>query len=130
MTRNWRLGGGILLSAVLLLAFALGRPRNAPASYSAFTRELRQGNVASVTISGRHAAVALHQGAPLEIVLPADMRDVIEELNSANAGIRFEDTPSWERILLNSTPFLVLLCLWLVLLFRFRGRPHGGLPFI
>jgi cell division protease FtsH len=101
-------------------------------SYSQFLDQVRAGRVASVSIFGdtsgtTPATCRLQNGDTVRTVLPSDYRDALAVMLERSVNVEIQDASSEPlRLLLNATPFLLLLALWLF--FFFRGFPHGDGP--
>lgn len=97
------------------------------ATYSQFLQQVRGGEVSGVSIaSAGSAAEATYQrkdGATVRTVLPADYRDALAILQDKPVNIEIREPSPWFA-LRNAVPFLLLLALWIVLMFRLRNHPH------
>ena len=128
-----------ILSALLLCLIAIiwvaltNRPPENALSYSQFLNRVREGQVASVIVFGNQSGPAraecrLKDGTRLRSVLPGDYRDALAVMQAQAVDIEIRDSASEPvRLLLNATPFLLLLAVWVVLLLT-KFRPGRGLP--
>ena len=94
------------------------------ATYSQFLREVRQGNVESVTIapqtSGVNAATyRTKDGHQVSTVLPLDYRDAAAAMEIGSVEIEIRDAAIWP--LKNAIPFLVLAGVWLFMMGKLRS---------
>jgi ATP-dependent Zn protease len=116
----------VVLSGVLSLLWWAGAGQGSiPAlTYSRFFEEVRTGQVAGAIIFGNNsgaiqATCTLKNGRTIRTVLPADYRDALRVMRDNLVNIEIRDASSGSlRILMNATPFLLLLGLWILLMFR------------
>jgi len=98
--------------------------RLAASSYSQFLQAVRDNKVDSIKIApaGSGATPATYhmkEGSTARTVLPADYRDALAAMQQASVDIEIKDTSSL-RVLVNAAPFLVLLAVWLIMMFKLR----------
>ncbi|MGP0071989.1 MAG: ATP-dependent metallopeptidase FtsH/Yme1/Tma family protein [Bryobacteraceae bacterium] len=125
-----------LLAAALVCAFILawavaGRRGGEPAiSYSQFLQQVQAGRVAEVKIwadnSGADAAsVRLKDGTTARTVLPSHYSVALDAMQRAMVNVVIQDaSTNPTRLLINATPFLILLAFWVF--FMTQGRPLLG----
>jgi cell division protease FtsH len=98
-------------------------------TYSQFLQLVEAGSVASVVIepgSGANPAICrLKDGNNLRTVLPSDYRDALAAMQDKLVNIEIQDPSSgWIPLLINASPFLVLLAFWLFMMLRLRNGPR------
>ncbi len=123
-SRNVVLGVAAICLVVLLWGIAT-RPHGAHVSYSQFLQEVQSGKVASASIAagdGVRATVKLKDGSVVRTVLPRDYRDAMAVMQDRLVDIEIREFSS-RRLLLNATPFLLLLGFWI---YAVRRLPAGG----
>jgi cell division protease FtsH len=123
----------VLLCVAVVLWLATSPRSEAPAfTYSQFLDQVRAGRVASAVVIGgvsgaTPATATLKNGDRVRTVLPADYRDALALMQERSVNIEIRSSSSEPlRILLNATPFLVLLAIWLF--FFPRGFRNGRGP--
>lgn len=90
---------------------------------------MQSGRVAGVVIfadgpGAAEASCRLTDGSSMRTVLPADYRDALATMQQHAVNVEIRDSAAAPlRLLLNASPFLILLAVWLVLLLR--GFPNG-----
>jgi ATP-dependent Zn protease len=105
------------------------KSRSAGVSYSQFLEQVRNGAVDTVTITpdgGGSAPAAFHtkSGTTARTVLPSDYRDAVNAMQTEAVNIDIQESSGSLRPLVNAVPFLALLVIWMVLMFRLRGGPR------
>jgi cell division protease FtsH len=127
----------IVCAVVLLLAALLwvtSHPTLKTLTYSQFLEQVRMGRVASVIITGSSsgatpATCRLKDGNTMRTVLPLDYRDAMAAMQDKMINIEIRDASSAPlRYFANATPFLLLLGVWIILMFRkFPGAFRQGI---
>lgn len=93
-------------------------------TYSEFLGQVSNNRVASVVVtSGNEGAVEatvhLKDGAVVRTVLPSDYKDALRAMQEKLVNIEISGSSSEPiRLLINMTPFLVLVGIWFVLMTR------------
>jgi hypothetical protein len=128
---------GVLVGAILVSGAAVlwvaDRDRAEPKlTYSQFVASVESGQVASVTItgsnSGAHATGRLTDGSTVRTILPADYGDALRVMQEKQVSVEIRDITSDPlRLLINTTPFFVLLAAWFFMMRRLRNGPRQGL---
>jgi hypothetical protein len=102
-------------------------------TYSEFLASVQSGQVASVTILGSNAGAVtalcrLKDGSTVATVLPSDYRDALRTMQEklVNVEIRESSTEPL-RLLINMTPFIILMAFWLFMMRKLRNGPRQGL---
>ena len=121
----------LIFAAVALWLVVSGRHTERKVTYWEFLASLESGRVTGVTILGStsgavQALCRLADGSTVRTVLPADYRDALRAIEDNRVNIEIRDA-SYEplRLLINMTPFLVLLGFWF---FMMRKLPNGPRP--
>jgi len=124
----------VLVLVVAVLWMAAAKPGPEPKlTYSEFIAAVQTGNVASVTVIGSSSGAAraecrLTNGSAARTVLPADYTDALRALQDKAVKIEIRDSSTEPvRLLINVTPFLVLLAAWFFMMRRLRNGPRQGL---
>jgi ATP-dependent Zn protease len=128
-----------LLCAVLVFAgvvvwiMASSHAGPATISYTQFVQRVRAGQVAGVEIAAGNlgaspATIHLKNGGTSRTVLPLDYSAALALLEEQLVNVEIQDaSTSPMHLLVNATPFLVLLAVWVLLMFnrqwflRWRG---------
>lgn len=101
-------------------------------TYSQFLDQVKAGQVRGAIVFGSNSGAVpvtyrLQDGETARTVLPSDYRYALKSMQAKAVNIEIRASASTPlRILLNATPFLVLLAIWI--LFMVRGFPRGPLP--
>jgi cell division protease FtsH len=97
-----------------------------PISFTSFMDKVDEGQVAEVNISGNevHGVYSNHQ-LGFHTFIPANYPDIYNNLRSKKVVTNIKDGSSnnWVSILLNASPFIVLLGFWI---FMMRQMQSGG----
>jgi cell division protease FtsH len=120
----------VVLVCLAVLLFAVVRSGQGPSekqvSFTQFLNDVQQGQVKEVTISGNdvHGLYKAPNQA-LRTFIPSNYPDVYNELIKNGVAVNIKDTSSgnWVSILLNASPFIVLLAFWI---FMMRQMQSGG----
>ena len=125
----------LLGAAVVWWLAGAGRRPLTNLSYSRFLEEVQAGQVASVILIGSNsgavqATCRLKEGVSARTVLPSDYRDALAAMLDQRVNVEIRDSSSDPlRLLMNATPFLLLLGVWVFLMIR--KFPHGPIrPFL
>ncbi len=120
----------VVLVCLAVLLFAVVRSGQGPSekqiSFTQFLNDVQQGQVKEVTITGNdvHGLYKAPNQA-LRTYIPTNYPDVYNELIKNGVSVNIKDTSSgnWVSILLNASPFIVLLAFWI---FMMRQMQSGG----
>ena len=119
----------MLLTALLLWQVVkTGNPtRERELTFTQFMNDVEAGNVAEVTIYGNNEVRGQFKrdDTRLKTVIPPDYPDFIKILRDREVIITVKEssTSSWVSILLNASPFLLLIGFWI---FMMRQMQTGG----
>jgi len=121
----------VVVASVLSSLVRTSPPRLPTVTYSQFLREVAEGSVASATINGgRNASptvISLKDGRTEQTVLPGDYRLALSAMEAKLVNIKIVDSSeNWRSILVNASPFLVLLALWVILMQRMQAKGKRG----
>ena len=120
----------IVLICVAVLLFAVVRNgqgrKEDPITFTNFMDKVQQGQVKDVTISGNDVHGSYqnpNQG--FHTLIPTNYPDVYKLLQDKGVNVEIKDTSSgnWISILLNASPFIVLIAFWI---FMMRQMQSGG----
>jgi len=123
----------VLVAVALFAAIRTSGPGGPKVSYSHFLEQVEDGQVAGVTITSggsgaARAMAALKDGTTVRTVLPRDYRDVLAVLQARLVNVEIQESPAALDTLVNASPFLLLLALWIILMNRMRNNPKPGTP--
>jgi len=110
--------------AVWIVAGNGGRQTNI--SYSQFIQQVRGGRVAKVEVAtgslgASPATIQLKDGQISRTILPLDYSAALALLDAQSASVEIQDaSTSPARLLVNATPFLLLLAVWVFLMLNRR----------
>jgi cell division protease FtsH len=120
----------VVLVCVALLLFAVVRTgqglKEEQISFTTFMDKVADGQVAEVNITGNEVhGVYSNRQLGFHTFIPANYPDVYGELRAKKVVTNIKDssTGSWVSILLNASPFIVLLGFWI---FMMRQMQSGG----
>ena len=97
-------------------------------SFSQFLEEVRNGNVAEVTIANSTAVTGKLrnlQGVTLKTVIPPNYPDIYKLLDEKKVAVEVKEaqTSTWVSLLVNASPFILLFAFWI---FMVRQMQTGG----
>jgi cell division protease FtsH len=133
MTRKFKiaiLGAVLVIGAVTIGRFAGSRPAPNTINYSQFVERVREGQVARIEIAAGNpgaspATIHLKDGHSAQTILRLDYSAALALLQEKLVNVEIQDTStSPMRLLLNATPFLVLLAVWVILMLNRRSFLH------
>ena len=101
-------------------------PPNKDLTFTEFIKQVDDGNVKSVSITGNDVKGAFNnENATLHTMIPMNYPDIYKLLQDKKVGIEIKDTNSqpWISLLVNASPFILLLAFWI---FMMRQMQSGG----
>ncbi|MFI5382270.1 MAG: hypothetical protein ACHRHE_23490 [Tepidisphaerales bacterium] len=113
----------ICVAGILWIATA-GQRSSTTLTYSQFLEEVGTGQIAGVVVMGGNsgaiqAVCRLKDGSAVRTVLPPDYRDAMVAMQAGMVDVEIRDSSSGLlRLLMNATPFLLLLGVWIFLVIR------------
>ncbi|PWU05224.1 MAG: cell division protein FtsH [Terriglobia bacterium] len=120
----------VVLICVAVLLFAVVRTgqgrKERPLTFTEFLDKVQQGQVKEVTITGNDVHGVFQSGNEgLHTLVPTNYPDLYKLLQEKNVNVEIKDTSSgnWISILLNASPFIVLIAFWI---FMMRQMQSGG----
>jgi len=122
----------MIIAAVLLTVFNnFNQPTNAEQlDYSDFIREVQQGNVTEVTISGVNIMGMKSSGTRFNTVRPyIEDPKLIDDLLSHNVRIRGQEPDQqsiWTQLLVASFPILIIIAVFMFFMRQMQGGGVGG----
>jgi len=130
-TRAKKIVFWVVLVVVAALLWAVVRNGHNPpkATYSQFLEQVQAGQIGKATIEAEQTGAnpvtySLKDGSQARSVLPQDYRDALEAMRQKMVDIEIQDASSqWIRVLLNASPFLVLVGFWLFMMNRMKSNP-------
>ena len=121
---------GVLIAVTALVwAVIQNKPNPVKATYSQFLQQVQSGQVSKAVVVADHTGAnpvtySLKDGSQARTVVPSDYRAALEAMQQKMVNIEIRDASSqWLRIVVNASPFLVLLGFWV---FMMRRLPPGG----
>jgi cell division protease FtsH len=117
----------ICVAGLLITVVRTGQgPKEQQITFSELLDKVKNGEVAEVSISGSEVH-GLYQNRQLGLhtFIPPNYPDIYNLLREKNVVIKYNDASSgnWISILLNASPFIVLLAFWI---FMMRQMQSGG----
>jgi cell division protease FtsH len=122
----------LIVIAALLWVVVQNGPNPAKASYSQFLQQVQAGQVSNAIIEAEHTGAnpvtySMKDGSQARTVLPWDYRDALEVMREKMVNIEIRDASAqWIRVLLNASPFLLLLGFWVFMMGRMPGWGKPG----
>jgi cell division protease FtsH len=120
----------VVLICVAVLLIAVVRtgqgPREQNISFTDFLNKIQAGEVKEVTISNNEVhGLYKTPNLGLRTNIPSNYPDLYNQLRDKGVDVTIKDTSSgnWVSILLNASPFIVLLAFWI---FMMRQMQSGG----
>jgi len=101
-------------------------------TFTEFVREVKAGNVESVEISGGAKVSGKFKGGnPLRTVLPESYDKIYDLLQENDVAMKFEDSgsPIWISVLLNLSPFILLVAFWIFMMRQMQAGGNKALSF-
>jgi ATP-dependent Zn protease len=122
----------LMVVATLVGAIVKTRSAQATATYSQFLQQVEAGQVRSAVIAAtredaNRVTYELTRGGTLQtVVVPSDYRKILDLMQQKMVDIDIRDGDlQWPRIVMNASPFLILLAVWFVMMGRLRGKLAG-----
>jgi cell division protease FtsH len=120
----------VVLICVAVLLFAVVRTgqgrKEIQLTFTEFLDKVQENQVKSVSISGNDVhGVYANQNLGLHTLVPTNYPDLYKMLREKNVDVEIKDSSSgsWITILLNISPFIVLIAFWI---FMMRQMQSGG----
>ncbi len=115
--------------AATLVMVVGNRGRQTRATYAEFLAEVHSGEVAKATIAVAETRVdyILKNGARFQAIVPSNYNEALAAMKARRVNVNIESL-SWRNILLNSTPFLVLLGFWFFMMRQLKNKPGPPRP--
>jgi cell division protease FtsH len=120
----------VVLICVAVLLFAVVRTgqgrKEQQLTFTEFLDKVQEGQVKEVTITANDVhGVYSNQNLGLHTVVPTNYPDLYKMLREKNVNVEIKDSSSgsWITILLNASPFIVLIAFWI---FMMRQMQSGG----
>jgi ATP-dependent Zn protease len=116
----------VVLAGIAVWMVGGSHAEQATISYSQFIQQVRAGRVARVEVASGNlgaspATIHLKDGQISRTILPLDYSAALALLEDQLVNVEIQDASSSPmRLLVNATPFLLLLAVWFFLLFNRR----------
>jgi cell division protease FtsH len=102
-------------------------PKDQNLTFTQFVAKVEAGSVDKVTITGNevHGTYKSNPNATLHTFIPVNYPDIIKEMQEHGVDVEIKDTSSsgWVSILINASPFIVVIAFWI---FMMRQMQSGG----
>ena len=116
---------------VVVMLFVVVRttqgPKDQQLTFTEFVAKVEAGSVDKVTITGNevHGTYKSNANATLHTFIPVNYPDIIKEMQEHGVNVDIKDTSSsgWVSILVQASPFIVVIAFWV---FMMRQMQSGG----
>jgi cell division protease FtsH len=101
-------------------------------NYSEFRQQVLEGRVSSVTVTnGAEVEGKLSDNTTFKVTIPRGYEKILELLEEQKVVTSFQDssTPAWASLLLNASPFLLLVVFWLFMMRQMQAGGNKALSF-
>jgi cell division protease FtsH len=102
-------------------------PKDQNLTFTQFVAKVEAGSVDKVTITGNevHGTYKSNPNATLHTFIPVNYPDIIKQMQEHGVDVEIKDTSSsgWVSILINASPFIVVIAFWI---FMMRQMQSGG----
>jgi cell division protease FtsH len=102
-------------------------PKDQNLTFTEFSAKVKAGSLDKVTITGNevHGTYKSNPNATLHTFIPVNYPDIIKEMQDNGVNVEIKDTSSsgWVSILINASPFIVVIAFWI---FMMRQMQSGG----
>jgi len=121
----------VVIFLVVAMLFVVVRNTNGPKdqnlTFTEFVAKVEAGAVDKVTITGNevHGTYKSNPNAGLHTFIPVNYPDIIKQMQEHGVNVDIKDTSSssWISILINASPFIVVIAFWI---FMMRQMQSGG----
>ncbi len=121
----------VIIFLVVAMLFMVVRTTQAPKeqnlTFTEFVSKVDAGAVDKVTITGNevHGTYKSNPNAGLHTFIPVNYPDIIKDMEQHGVNVDIKDTSSssWVSILINASPFIVVIAFWI---FMMRQMQSGG----
>jgi len=121
----------VVIFLVVAMLFVVVRttagPKDQNLTFTQFVAKVEAGSVDKVTITGNevHGTYKSNPNATLHTFIPVNYPDIIKEMQEHGVDVEIKDTSSsgWVSILINASPFIVVIAFWI---FMMRQMQSGG----
>jgi len=121
----------VVIFLVVVMLFVVVRttqgPKEQALTFTEFVGKVEAGSVDKVTITGNevHGTYKSNSGAGLHTFIPVNYPDIIKQMQEHGVNVDIKDTSSssWVSILVNASPFIVVIAFWI---FMMRQMQSGG----
>ena len=121
----------VVIFLVVAMLFVVVRttqgPKDQNLTFSEFVAKVESGAVDKVTITGNevHGTYKSNPNAGLHTFIPVNYPDIIKQMQEHGVNVDIKDTSSssWISILINASPFIVVIAFWI---FMMRQMQSGG----
>jgi cell division protease FtsH len=121
----------VIIFLVVAMLFMVVRTTQAPKeqnlTFTEFASKVDAGAVDKVTITGNevHGTYKSNPNAGLHTFIPVNYPDIIKDMEQHGVNVDIKDTSSssWVSILINASPFIVVIAFWI---FMMRQMQSGG----
>jgi len=122
----------VLIGVAVLMALVGDRTDGSKtkATYSEFLQQVQAGEVKTATIAVSETGASsvtyrLKSGSEWLTIIPQNYQEALAAMQNKLVNIEIRDAQSQRtRVLLNATPFLLLLSFWVVMMIWMRKNPN------
>jgi cell division protease FtsH len=123
----------VLIVVVAVIALVVGDRTDGSrtkATYSEFLQQVQAGEVSKATIAvaetgANPVTYRLKSGSEWLTIVPKNYQDALAAMQNKLVNIEIRDAQSQRvRTLANASPFLILLCFWVVMMIWMRKNPN------
>src|SRR5580692_101046 len=123
----------LLLLAGMLFVFVKAGPgkKERTITLSDFINEVQDSKVKDVSITGNDAHGTFTSGEAFKTKLPPNYPDIYTMLHKQNVVVNYDDASSsnWVSILLQASPFIVVIVFWIFMLRQMQSGGNKALSF-
>jgi cell division protease FtsH len=123
----------VLIVVVAVMALVVGDRTDASrtkATYSEFLQQVQAGEVGKATIAvaetgANPVTYRLKSGSEWLTIIPRNYQEALAAMQNKLVNIEIRDAQSQRtRVLMNATPFLILLSFWVVMMVLMKKNPN------
>jgi len=115
---------GLALSLFMVVKNSQG-PKDLTLSFTDFMNKVDSGMVADATVDGNDVNGTLKDSRQFKTTIPVNYPDVYKKLTDRQVAVTIKpiNSSTWVNILLNASPFIVIIAFWI---FMMRQMQSGG----
>lgn len=119
----------VVVASILWMTVRQQHGRTNPTTYTRFLQQIDSGEVSRATIAASHSGAdrvtyQLKNGGRADTIVPSDDRNLLDALKQKMVDVEIQDgSTQLPRVLVNSSPFLLLLAFWFFAMSRMQSKP-------